>query len=116
MSDIAQALPGPLGTPGPTSRASLVRERRGFRVLPGFGRQEPNDWGLGFEIRDSKTPHWTGSRNSPRTFGHFGRSGSFLWVDPDARLACASLADHDFGDWSIQAWPPFSDAVLVAYA
>src|SRR5262249_51399587 len=26
-------------------------------VLPGFGRQEPNDWGLGFEIRDSKSPH-----------------------------------------------------------
>jgi CubicO group peptidase (beta-lactamase class C family) len=85
-------------------------------VLPGYGRQEHCDWGLGFEIRDSKTPHWTGSRNSPRTFGHFGRSGSFLWVDPDARLACASLADRDFGDWSIQAWPPFSDAVLAAYA
>ena len=43
-------------------------------VLPGFGRQEPNDWGLGFELRDAKSPHWTGARNSPRTFGHFGRS------------------------------------------
>src|SRR6185312_15448581 len=39
-------------------------------VLPGFGRQEPNDWGLGFELRDAKSPHWTGRRNSPRTFGH----------------------------------------------
>ncbi|HWG75521.1 MAG TPA: sulfate ABC transporter permease subunit CysT [Steroidobacteraceae bacterium] len=37
MSEIAQALPGPRGTPGPPARASLVRERRGFRVLPGFG-------------------------------------------------------------------------------
>ncbi len=45
-------------------------------VLPGFGRQSPNDWGLGFEIRDEKHPHWTGSRNSPRTFGHFGRTGT----------------------------------------
>jgi CubicO group peptidase (beta-lactamase class C family) len=85
-------------------------------VLPGYGRQENCDWGLGFEIRDSKTPHWTGAQNSPRTFGHFGRSGSFLWVDPDAGLACASLADRDFGDWSIQAWPRLSDAVLAAYA
>ena len=62
-------------------------------VLPGFGRQDPNDWGLGFEIRDAKAPHWTGSRNSPRTFGHFGRSGTFLWVDPDAGLALACLTD-----------------------
>ena len=41
-------------------------------VLPGFGRQTPNDWGLGFELRDGKSPHWTGSRNSARTYGHFG--------------------------------------------
>jgi CubicO group peptidase (beta-lactamase class C family) len=51
-------------------------------VLPDVGRMDPNDWGLGFELRDAKSPHWTGSRNSPRTFGHFGGSGSFLWVDP----------------------------------
>ena len=81
-------------------------------VLPGFGRQDPNDWGLGFELRDGKSPHWTGRRNSPRTFGHFGRSGTFLWVDPDARLACACLTDRDFGDWAVEAWPALSDAVL----
>jgi len=84
-------------------------------VLPGFGRQEHNDWGLGFEIRDAKSPHWTGSRNSPRTFGHFGQSGSFLWVDPDAGLACVSLADEDFGDWARQAWPKLSDDLIAAY-
>ena len=83
-------------------------------VLPGFGRQEHNDWGLGFEIRDSKAPHWTGSRNSPRTFGHFGQSGSFLWVDPDAGLACVGLADRDFGDWATQAWPKLADDLLAA--
>jgi CubicO group peptidase (beta-lactamase class C family) len=82
-------------------------------VLPGFGRQEPNDWGLGFELRDAKAPHWTGSRNSPRTFGHFGRSGTFLWVDPDAAVALACLTDRDFGDWAVEAWPALSDAVLA---
>ena len=82
-------------------------------VLPGFGRFAPNDWGLGFELKDGKEPHWTGSRNSPRTFGHFGRSGTFLWVDPDAGLACACLTDLEFGDWAKEAWPRLADAVLA---
>jgi CubicO group peptidase (beta-lactamase class C family) len=82
-------------------------------VLPGFGRQEPNDWGLGLELRDDKSPHWTGSRNSPRTFGHFGRSGTFLWVDPDAGVALACLTDRPFGDWAAEAWPRLADAVLM---
>jgi CubicO group peptidase (beta-lactamase class C family) len=84
-------------------------------VLPGYGKQDPNDWGLGFELRDGKSPHWTGERNSPRTFGHFGRAGTFLWVDPEAGLACACLTDRDFGDWSREAWPVLSDAVLGAF-
>ncbi len=82
-------------------------------VLPGYGRQQPNDWGLGWEIRGSKDPHWTGATSSPETFGHFGRSGTFLWVDPEAGLACLALTDRDFGDWAIQAWPAFTDQVLA---
>jgi CubicO group peptidase (beta-lactamase class C family) len=82
-------------------------------VLPGFGRQEPNDWGLGVEIRDRKSPHWTGTRNSQRTFGHFGRSGTFLWVDPEAGVALACLTDLEFGDWAAAAWPRLADAVLA---
>jgi CubicO group peptidase (beta-lactamase class C family) len=81
-------------------------------VLPGFGRQSPNDWGLGVELRDAKHPHWTGTRNSPRTYGHFGQSGTFLWVDPDAGLALTCLTDLSFGDWSREAWPRLADAVL----
>lgn len=81
-------------------------------VLPGFGQQDPNDWGLGFEIRGHKSPHWTGSTSSPATFGHFGRSGTFLWIDPDAGLACACLTDRDFGPWALDAWPRLTDAIL----
>ena len=83
-------------------------------VLPGVGRFEPNDWGLGFELRDAKEPHWTGSRASPRTFGHFGGSGTFLWIDPDAGVACGCLTDLDFDEWgaaAIPAWSSLSDAV-----
>jgi CubicO group peptidase (beta-lactamase class C family) len=82
-------------------------------VLPEFGRQEPLDWGLGFELRDAKSPHWTGTQNSARTFGHFGGSGSFLWVDPVAGAACACLTDLEFGDWAKEAWPRLSDAALA---
>ncbi|MFI5765555.1 serine hydrolase domain-containing protein [Streptomyces sp. NPDC051563] len=82
-------------------------------VLPGYGHQSPNDWGLGMEIRDGKAPHWTGAGSSPRTFGHFGQSGTFLWVDPDARAACVALTDRAFGPWAVEAWPPFTDAVLA---
>jgi CubicO group peptidase (beta-lactamase class C family) len=82
-------------------------------VLPGFGRQEPNPWGLGVELRGTKRPHWTAATASPRTFGHFGRSGTFLWVDPDAGLALVVLTDEPFGPWAIEAWPALSEAVLA---
>lgn len=82
-------------------------------VLPGVGRFDPCDWGLGFELRDAKTPHWTGSANSPATFGHFGRAGTFLWVDPVARLGLAVLTDREFGPWALEAWPRLSDEVLA---
>jgi CubicO group peptidase (beta-lactamase class C family) len=82
-------------------------------VLPGFGRQDPFDWGLGFDLRDGKSPYWMGERNSPESFGHFGGSGTFLWVDPVAGVACAALTTREFGDWAKEAWPRLSDAVLA---
>lgn len=84
-------------------------------VLPGFGQQRPNDWGLGFEIRNGKIPHWTGPDNSPQTYGHFGQSGTFIWVDPSADIALVVLTDRDFGDWTHQLWPALSDAVLAEF-
>lgn len=84
-------------------------------VLPGFGMQRPNDWGLGFEIRDGKSPHWTGLGNSTRTYGHFGQSGTFLWVDPDRDLALVVLTDRDFGEWAKPLWPALSDQVLTEF-
>jgi CubicO group peptidase (beta-lactamase class C family) len=82
-------------------------------VLPSWGRMDPNDWGLAFELRDAKSPHWTGTRASPRTFGHFGAAGTFLWVDPAAGIALGVLTDREFGDWAKDAWPALSDSVVV---
>ena len=81
-------------------------------LLPGFGVQRPNDWGLGFEIRAHKSPHWTGLTNSPATYGHFGQSGTFIWVDPASALALIVLTDRDFGDWAKPLWPAISDEVM----
>ena len=111
---LGAALQGPrLVAPETLAEATEVQFPGLVGVLPDVGRMEPNDWGLGFELRDAKKPHWTGSRNSPRTFGHFGGSGTFVWVDPEADLALACLTDLDFGSWALEAWPPLSDAVLA---
>jgi CubicO group peptidase (beta-lactamase class C family) len=84
-------------------------------VLPGFGRQDPCDFSLGAEIKGSKSPHWTGSGNSPATFGHFGQSGSFIWVDRQSGLSCIYLGTSPFGELHKQIWPKLSDIVLSVY-
>jgi len=83
-------------------------------VLPGYGRQQPNPWGLGFEIRGHKSPHWTAPSHDPTTFGHFGRAGTMFWIDPAASMAAVALTDRDFGPWAAAAWPPFNEALLQA--
>ena len=50
------------------------------------------------------------------TFGHFGRSGTFLWVDPEAGIALVCLTDRPFGEWAVTAWPRLADAVLAELA
>ena len=80
-------------------------------VLPGYGRQSPNDWGLGFEIRGTKDPHWTAASFPATTFGHFGQSGSFLWVSREDGCAGAFLCDVPFGQWAVDAWPAVTAAL-----
>ena len=80
--------------------------------VPGYGKHRPNDWGLGFEIRGHKKPHWTAPGHSPRTYGHFGQAGTFLWVDPDRRAAAVVLTDRPFGAWAKPLWSEFNQAVL----
>lgn len=84
-------------------------------VTPGFGIQDPNSWGLGFEIRSHKSPHWTGHNNSPETFGHFGVSGSFCWVDPRRRIGVAFLGAEPVSDTHKEIWPDLSDRILAQF-
>lgn len=116
LARVVQELLTPQGLLHPaTVRDATSVQFPGLRgVLPGFGGQDPNDWGLGFEIRAHKRPHWTGSTNSPTTYGHFGQSGTMFWVDPVAGVGLVALTDRAFDSWAADAWPRLSDAVLAA--
>ena len=84
-------------------------------LVPGVGTFRPCPWGLGCEIHGSKQPHWMSSTNSPETYGHFGGSGTMLWVDPIAGTSLIALTNRDFDAWSTDAvrlWSELSDVVL----
>jgi len=81
-------------------------------VLPGHGRYDPLDWGLGVEHNFGRPGHWGGTLLSADTFGHFGASGTFLWIDPTRALACACVTGRDFGVWAREAWPSLCDDVV----
>ena len=82
-------------------------------VVPGIGSFDPCPWGLGVEIRGHKEPHWTATRSSASTYGHFGGVGTFLWIDPVADVSCVMLAEREFDEWGMEYWPTFNDAVLT---
>jgi CubicO group peptidase (beta-lactamase class C family) len=85
-------------------------------VLPGIGRFDPLDWGLGVERNFGRPRHWAGERMPGTAFGHFGGSGTFLWADHGLSLAAVCLTDRDFGEWALAAWPPLCDGILADHA
>ena len=115
LGRFARELLAPVALPADAHRLLTTLSFDGLDgVLPGFGRQRPNGWTLGLEVRGTKDPHWSGARLSPRTVGHFGRSGSLVWADAEAGVALATLSGRDFDDWARIAWPELNDAVLAA--
>jgi CubicO group peptidase (beta-lactamase class C family) len=116
---VAEVRAPTLISPATAAEAASVQFPTLGGIVPGIGKFSPCPWGLGFEIRGDKAPHWTGTRNSPQTFGHFGGAGTFLWVDPAVGVACIALTDRAFDDWAPEAlrvWPELSDAVLAEVA
>ena len=106
-----EALAPTLIAPETLAEATSVQFPGLAGLVPGVGRFDPCDWGLGFELHDGKRPHWMGDRRSPSAFGHFGATGCFLWVDPEAGLAAAAVTDRAFDDgkWAMATWPAWSD-------
>lgn len=83
-------------------------------ILPGYGSQQDNSWGLGLEIKGNKSPHWTPPSASEQTFGHFGVSGSYLWVDPQKGVGAVFLGEEPFGQWHKENWPRLGEQIITA--
>lgn len=80
-------------------------------VVPGYGMQKPNPWGLGFELRGDKSPHWTGPSMPADVAGHFGQSGTFFWVHRPTQRAMIVLTDRGFGSWAKPLWSETNEAI-----
>ncbi|MGB3307955.1 MAG: serine hydrolase domain-containing protein [Thermomicrobiales bacterium] len=79
-------------------------------------RWDPGFWGLGWEVKGSKTRHWTGTLTAPQTFCHWGQSGTLVWADPTRELALAVLGNRTVikRPWPLSParWSELSDAVV----
>ncbi|GAA4488592.1 serine hydrolase domain-containing protein [Microbacterium panaciterrae] len=84
-------------------------------IVPGYGAYADNQWGLGFELKGAKTPHWLSDTLSPETAGHFGALGSLLFIDRSHDIAAAFLSGVPFGEEHKRIWPPLTEEIVARY-
>ncbi|MGN7862008.1 serine hydrolase domain-containing protein [Microbacterium sp. 22303] len=95
---------------------ALTVSHPGLRgIVPGYGAYPDNQWGLGFELKDSKSPHWMSDTLPPETAGHFGALGSFLFIDRSRDLAAAFLSGVPFGEEHKRIWPALTEEIVTRY-
>ncbi|MGO2683335.1 MAG: serine hydrolase domain-containing protein [Microbacterium sp.] len=95
---------------------ALMVSRPGLRgVVPGYGSFDDNQWGLGFELKGTKSPHWLSDTMPAETAGHFGGQGSFLFIDRSRDIAAAFLSGVAFGDDHKRIWPPLTEEIVTRY-
>lgn len=113
--------PGDTGNPLPEAiRQKMVTDQTGG--VPGgvnsAGLQwREGAWGLGWEVKGSKRNHWTGSTTSPKTWCHWGQSGTLVWFDPERDLGLAVFGNRTVATaWPLKPprWHDLSDAVVEA--
>ena len=67
-------------------------------------------WGLGWMLK----PGTFGRACSPRTFGHYGSTGTVAWIDPQKRLSCVLLTTKPAASSRQHLLGPVSDAVSAS--
>jgi CubicO group peptidase (beta-lactamase class C family) len=92
-----------------------------FGPLPGgvsgVGEWAELCWGLGFDVRGRREPHWSGRALSPRSSSHFGASGTLAWIDPERGLGLVVLANRGtYAGWWREPWAALGTAVTAAAA
>jgi beta-lactamase class C len=104
----------------PATAREMTRNQlsESIRDTSGVARWRNASWGIGWDVKGSKTAHNSGALTSPATFGHTGSSGSMLWVDPSLELLCVMigtrLAESGWVDSPIPRRALFSNAVAAA--
>jgi CubicO group peptidase (beta-lactamase class C family) len=67
-------------------------------------------WGIGFMLE----PGGFGKKCSPRTFGHYGSTGTVAWADPEKDLICVLLTTKPADQSRAGLLGPVSDLVAAA--
>ncbi|MBL8175639.1 MAG: beta-lactamase family protein [Bryobacterales bacterium] len=92
----------PSGTPLPAPIAKSMIENHNQ------GLNKP--WGIGFMIE----PGTFGKACSPRTYGHYGSTGTVCWADPAKKLLCVLLTTKPADQSRAGLLGPVSDLVSAA--
>ncbi|MEO7650824.1 MAG: serine hydrolase domain-containing protein, partial [Bryobacteraceae bacterium] len=64
-------------------------------------------WGIGWMLK----PGTFGKACSPRTFGHYGSTGTVAWADPQSKVTCVLLTTRPASDSRHGLLGPVSDLV-----
>jgi CubicO group peptidase (beta-lactamase class C family) len=95
---------------------ALTVSHPGLRgIVPGYGSYADNQWGLGFELKGVKSPHWLADTFPPETAGHFGALGSFLFIDRSRDIAAAFLSGVPFAEEHKRIWPALTEEIADRY-
>jgi CubicO group peptidase (beta-lactamase class C family) len=55
-------------------------------------------WGLGWRLNWPAHPASFGDLLGPRTYGHWGATGTLCWIDPDAEAFCILFTTQPLGE------------------
>ena len=75
---------------GASRQAATRNQLEGMREVPSDDRR-CRPWGLGWRLNWPAHSANFGDLLGPRTFGHWGATGTVLWLDPDQDAFCLLL-------------------------
>jgi CubicO group peptidase (beta-lactamase class C family) len=97
----------------PLTTATMTRNW--LNDLPGIAEptRRTHPWGLGWRLNHPAGGDTFGDLLGPRTFGHFGATGTMVWMDPDSGAFCLLLtsAIREKQPWKLVS---LSNAVAAA--